>query len=142
MTEENYPEHHLDYRPPLSAIDLGKVVYNGTYAEIYNYARDEYMRSIGYPYSKFLNEDKKNFAVIEMNVKFRKPLHYDEETVIVSKVEKIGTKSIVFDQKIYKENMQILCNEAKFVMVCIGLSFKAEKIPEVLKNAFKNGPAV
>jgi acyl-CoA thioester hydrolase len=135
-----YPEHKIIFRPPLSHIDIGKVVYNGRYPEIYNYARDEYMRSIGYSYKKFNTEDEKNLAVIESNIKYRKPLLYDEETVIVSKVETIGSRSIIFRQKIYKDNMTTLANEARFVMVCIDTSFKASSIPEHVKKAFENGP--
>lgn len=136
----NYPEHKIIFRPPLSYIDIGKVVYNGRYPDIYNYARDEYMRSTGYSYSRLNQEDSKNLAVIEANIKYRKPLHYDEETIIVSTIDKIGSRSIVFDQKIYKDKMTLLCNEAKFVMVCIDSSFKASSIPEGLKKAFIHGP--
>jgi acyl-CoA thioester hydrolase len=135
-----YPEHKLIFRPPLSYIDLGKVVYNGRYPDIYNYARDEYMRSLGYPYTKLNNEDEKHLTVIEANIKFRKPLYYDEETTIVSRVEKIGSRSIVFDQRIYKDKMSTLANESKFIMVCIDNTFRSSSIPASLKKAFENGP--
>ncbi|MCB9481699.1 MAG: acyl-CoA thioesterase [Desulfobacteraceae bacterium] len=136
----NYPEHRLNFRPPLSYIDIGKVIYNSRYLDIYNYARDEYMRSIGYPYTKLNMEDDKHLAVVEANIKYRKPVHYDEETVIVSKIEKISSRTILFHQLMYKNNMSLLCNEAKFVMVCIDNSFKASSVPEGLKKAFENGP--
>ena len=135
-----YPEHKIIYRPPLSYIDIGKVVYNGRYSDIYNYARDEYMRSLGYPYAKFNQEDGRHLAVVEANIKYRLPLLYDEKTIIVSKVEKIGSRSIIFDQKIYKDNMNLLCNESKFIMVCIDNKFKASSIPDGLKQAFIHGP--
>jgi len=140
MASQNYPEHRLIFRPPLSYIDMGKVVYNARYLDIYNYARDEYMRSIGYSYIRLNQEDNKNLAVVEANIKYRKPLYYDEETVIVSKVEKIGFRSILFDQKIYKDTMNLLCNESKFIMVCIDSTFKTSSIPQALKQAFTNGP--
>jgi len=136
----NYPEHKIIFRPPLSYIDIGKVVYNGRYSDIYNYARDEYMRSTGYPYTKLNQQENKHLAVVEANIKYRLPLLYDEKTIIVSKVEKIGSRSILFDQKIYKNNMTLLCNESKFIMVCINNTFKASSIPETLKQAFIHGP--
>lgn len=135
-----YPEHKIIFRPPLSYIDLGKVVYNSRYLDIYNYARDEYMRSTGYPYTRLNREDNKHLAVVEANIKYRKPVHYDEETIIVSKIKKIGSRTIVFDQRIYKNNMSLLCNEAEFVMVCIDSLFKASSVPDVLKKAFEHGP--
>lgn len=137
---ENYKEHRLKYRPPLSYIDMGNVIYNGRYPDIYNYARDEYMRDIGYSYLHLNTSNHNHLAVVEVNIKYRYPIHYDEETIIVTKVKKIGSKSIIFDQKIYKNNMEILCNEAKYTLVCIGFGFTSEKIPQELREAIKNGP--
>ena len=136
----NYPEHKLFYRPPLSYIDIGRVVYNGRYADIYNYARDEYMRDIGFSYSSFNIKHEKHLAVVESNIKFSKPVFYDEETTIVSKVEKIGTRSIIFNQKIYTKEMKVVANESKVIMVCIDKRCKAASIPEALKKAFEKGP--
>jgi len=135
-----YSEHILIYRPPLSYIDPGQVVYNGRYLDIYNYVRDEYMRDIGYTYLKLNSENHMHLAVVEANLKFRMPLLYDEKTEIFTRVEKIGIKSINFSHKIYKDDRKVLCNEAKFTLVCIGASFKSEPLPEEFKQAIKRGP--
>ena len=137
----NYPSHKMNFRAPLNYIDLGGVIYNGRYADIYNQARDEYMRSTGYSYLKMSQESLKHLVVTEINMKFRKPVFYDEEITIVSTVKKINSKGIIFNQKIFKDDMQSLCNEAEFKMACIDYSFKTAKIPDKTVKAFENGPS-
>lgn len=139
MEKPYYPEHRITYRPPLSVIDIGGIIYNSRYLDIYNYARDEYMRSIGYPYSEMNASTEKHLAVVEANIKYRKPIYYDQESTIVSQVQKIRATSIVFNQQIFI-NSETLCNEATFIMVSVSKEFKPSNIPDKLKQAFLNGP--
>ena len=48
--------HVFSFRVPLSYIDIGGVIYNGQYLDIYNQARDEYLREIGFSYLKLIKE--------------------------------------------------------------------------------------
>ncbi len=130
-------EHVHHFRAPLSSIDIGGVIYNGKYLDIYNQARDEYLRDIGYPYTKLYKEEKCHLSVVEVNIKYLKPVNFDELIEIVTKIEKIGTTSLVFNQAIYKKERKQLCNTAKFIIVCTK-NRKSEPIPKELVIAMKS----
>ncbi|MCK5543068.1 MAG: thioesterase family protein, partial [Desulfobacterales bacterium] len=77
-------------------IDMAGVIYNGKYLDIYNQARDEYLRDVGLTSTRLYEDFKCFFAVVEANIKYKQPIHYDEIIEIVTKVSKIGGKSLVF----------------------------------------------
>ncbi|MEA2061725.1 MAG: thioesterase family protein [Thermodesulfobacteriota bacterium] len=68
------------------------------------------------------------------------PLYYDDRVKIKTQIEKIGTKSMIVHQFIYRENDKTLCNQARFVLVCVENGFQSTPIPSNLINAFQKGP--
>ncbi|MCK5311206.1 MAG: acyl-CoA thioesterase [Desulfobacteraceae bacterium] len=132
-----YPEHIFNFRVPLSYFDMAGVIYNGNYLDIYDQARDAYLRDIGFSYTKLYKEANCHLSVVEVNIKYRQPVYYDELIEIITKVKKIGTKSLIFDQMLYKEQRQQLCNTATFALVCTNSSRKPVSLPEELKAAIK-----
>jgi acyl-CoA thioester hydrolase len=130
------PEHTFGFRVPLSYIDMAGVIYNGNYLDIYDQARDAYLRDIGFSYIKLYEETGCHLSVVEVNIKYEKPIHYDELIEIITKVEKIGTKSLVFDQVIYKNQKELKCNTARFVVVCTKLR-KSAPLPEEFVSTIK-----
>ena len=132
-----YPEHVFNFRVPLSYFDIAGVIYNGNYLDIYDQARDAYLRDIGFSYTKLYKEAKCHLSVVEVNIKYRQPVYYDELIEIITKVKKIGTKSLIFDQVLYKEQRQQLCNTATFALVCTNSSRKPVSLSEELRAAIK-----
>jgi len=133
--DQDYPDHTFRFRVPLSYIDTGGVVYNGRYLDIYNQARDEQMRDIGYPYMTLVTQDRNHLTVVEANVQYKAPVFYDDVIDIVSRVEKIGSRSIIVNQAMYRQGEEQPCNQARFVMVCVGEGFKTCTIPAKLIHA-------
>ncbi len=138
---QTYPTHTFCFRVPLSLIDIGGVIYNGRYFDIYNQARDEHMRDCGYPYTRLGSEAGCHLAVLDASIQFKAPVFYDNLVEVVTKIEKIGTSSITFAHSMYKDSGGLLCNRARFVLVCTDKEFTPQKIPPALIRAYKNGPA-
>ena len=138
---KRYPSHVFPFRVPLSLIDTGGVIYNGRYFDIYNQARDEHMRDCGYPYALLNRETGCHLAVVDAAIQYKAPVFYDDLLEVVTDIDKIGTSSITFEQSMYKDNGGLLCNRARFVMVCTGEGFTPKKIPEALIRAYETGPA-
>ena len=138
---QKYPEHIFKFRVPISYIDLGGVIYNGRYLDIYNQARDEHMRDIGYTYMRLNTDEQYHLTVAQTNIQYKAPVFYDDNLNIVTRVEKIGSSSISFDQTIYKNSSNTFCNHARSVLVCIGTGFKPKPIPRALIDAYQNGPS-
>lgn len=84
------------------------VVYHGNYATYCEVARVEFFRQMGLPY-KELEEKGIMLPVIELNLKFLKPAHYDELLFIKTSIPEIpkGVR-IIFHYEIYNENQELL----------------------------------
>ncbi|MCF8044777.1 MAG: acyl-CoA thioesterase [Desulfarculaceae bacterium] len=138
---QTYPNHKFPFRVPLSLIDTGGVIYNGRYFDIYNQARDEHMRDCGYPYTRLNREAGFHLAVVDASIQYKAPVFYDDLIEVTTKIEKIGTSSITFEQSMHKGSRSLLCNRARFVLVCTGEGFAPREIPSGLVRAYINGPA-
>ena len=95
--------------------DKMNVVYHGNYAPYFETGRTEAIRGMGYTY-KDLEADGIIMPVVEMNVKFLRPAHYDEILTIKTFLKELPTDHrIEFHHEIYNERGKIL-TEGKVVL--------------------------
>ena len=81
--------------------------YYGSYAQYYEVGRVELLRSLGFSYKTIENM---GFAlpVINWNISYKKPAFYDDELTIKTMINKVPSKTIVFDYEIYNEANELL----------------------------------
>ena len=79
------------------------VVYYGNYAQYFEVGRVETIRSLGMSY-KGLEDMGVMLPVVEMNIKYLRPAHYDDVLNIQSTLKELPDKHIIeFHQDIYNE---------------------------------------
>jgi len=79
------------------------VVYYGNYAQYFEVGRVETIRSLGMSY-KGLEDMGVMLPVVEMNIKYLRPAHYDDLLNIQSTLKELPDKHIIeFHQDIYNE---------------------------------------
>ena len=79
------------------------VVYYGNYAQYFEVGRVETIRSLGMSY-KALEDMGVMLPVVEMNIKYLRPAHYDDVLNIQSTIKELPEKHIIeFHQEIYNE---------------------------------------
>ena len=111
-------------------------VYYGRYANFYEIARVELFRKLGFSY-KDLEDKGVGMPVIEMNSKFLLPVRYDEEVLIVTRIEDIPKSKISFTYKLFNSE-GLIVNEAKTVLTFIDLKRKKPvRIPSELMTIIK-----
>tara|TARA_B100000927_G_scaffold88749_1_gene71703 strand:+ start:478 stop:882 length:405 start_codon:yes stop_codon:yes gene_type:complete len=81
--------------------------YYGNYATYYEVARVEALRKLGISY-KQLEEKKYMMPVLDFTIKYIKPAYYDEELVILCKIETIPKFRIKFDYETYNEKKEMI----------------------------------
>ncbi len=115
-------------------VDQMGFVYYGNYPKFYEIARTETIRSLGISY-KEMEERGIMMPVVEINLHYKRPAHYDEVLSIHTFVKEIprGPK-ITFYHEIYNENGDLL-NEG-FVSLAFIRSddHKPCRIPDFLKE--------
>lgn len=131
MTDTGEPKvwHKTTLRVPLFEVDLGQAVYHGNYYHLFELAREEFLRDLGYPYRRFMDQ-RLHLAVVEAACAYRRSLHYDETIEVHTGIRWIRTRSLAFSQVIFRrEESVVLCTKATLNMVCVRFSGHPASLP-------------
>ncbi len=91
-------------------------LYYGNYAQYYEIGRVELIRSLGLSYKQMEEEWNIMMPVASMEVKYLRPVFYDQEITIRTIIRKLPEKFVIFECELYNEE-QKLVNVAK-VKLC------------------------
>jgi acyl-CoA thioester hydrolase len=118
-----------------SETDQMGFVYYGVYASYYEVGRVEAMRLLGCSY-KDAEDRGILMPVIEMNILYKKPAHYDDEITLITYLKQIPTGyRIKFDYECF-DNQKTLLNSGSVTLVFIDkASNKITRIPEWFESA-------
>lgn len=83
-----YPFRHR-LRARFAETDAMGVVHHAAYLPYLEAARVEYLRSLGHPYAE-LREEGTEFPVVEVAVRYRRPLHFDDLVDVNLRVASVG----------------------------------------------------
>jgi len=92
------------------------IVYHSNYLIWFEVGRSELFRDLNLPYTEFEKQGL-GLAVVEANCRYRKPTRYDDELVIVTKVESMTSRSVTFTYHVYRD--ETLVADGKTVHVFI-----------------------
>lgn len=113
--------------------DAGGVVYHGEYLRFWERARTEFLRHKGFSHQDLANlDDKLLFVVRKMTVDYLKPLFLDDYIYATAQIIKKGNASVVFEQKIMRDNELVAI--AQTVCVSIGEDKKPKSSKHILNE--------
>ncbi len=124
--------HKTPLRVPLYEVDLGQAVYHGNYFHLLELGRELYLRNVGYPYKRFMDQSL-HLTIVELKCNYRKSLRYDDEIEVHSAVSWWKSRSLAFEQEIrrFGAGGEIeLCFKATVNMVCVRFSGQPTVIPK------------
>lgn len=128
-------------RVPLYEVDLGQAVYHGNYFHLLELGREAFLRDLGYPYRRFM-EQELHLTIVEASCSYRRPLLYDDLIEIRTRVEGWRSRSLAFSQVIYRHEDPgglVLCTEATLKMVCVRFSGQSTLLPIAFVDILKTG---
>lgn len=101
-------EYSTTVRVRYAEADPMNVVYYGNYAQYFEVARVESLRSLGISY-KTIEDMGIMLPVVELNIKYLRPAKYDDLLTIKSCIKTLPMDHrIQFDQEIYNEEGKLL----------------------------------
>lgn len=119
-----------------SETDQMGFVYYGNYAQYYEVARVEALRSIGTSY-KALEDSGIMMPVVHLNVAYKRPAHYDDELIIITKICKKPTIKMEFSYEVYSNGN--LINTAETILVFVDKkTMKPCHCPQWFSDLFLN----
>ncbi|MFH0860373.1 MAG: thioesterase family protein [Candidatus Altiarchaeota archaeon] len=133
--KEFVTEHRVRY----ADTDKSGRGYYAAYLRWFEIGRIEAIRSLGIIYSEL---EKQGFfaPVVELNVNYKHPVEYDEELLLETNIEKVGTTSIKLGYLLYRKKDSLLLAQASTTHVIVGRSGRPRRIPESIKKLLKEKP--
>ncbi|TRX56370.1 tol-pal system-associated acyl-CoA thioesterase [Thalassomonas sp. M1454] len=114
--------------------DAGGIVYYANYLKFAERARTEWLRSLGINQSYFL-EQNFGFVVRKVEMDNKASAKLDDLLTIHSKITKTKRASLVFNQQIFNQHSQLLC-EVSVLVASVNLKLaKPCAIPENILGA-------
>ncbi len=113
-----------------SETDQMGIVYHSNYLVWFEVGRAELFRGLDLPYTK-IDEQGLGLAIIEANCHYRQPARYDDDLVIITRLDHISARSVRFYYRIYRE--ETLLAEGKTVHVFIN---KEGRLADVRRYVF------
>lgn len=100
--------HSTTLRIRYAETDQMNIVYYGNYAQFFEVGRAECIRELGFTYKK-MEEMGIHMPVVEMQVRFLRPAHYDDLITIKTILKELPTDySISFHNEVYNEQNKLL----------------------------------
>lgn len=82
-------------------------LYYGRYADLYEIGRVEMLRSLGITYREMEEERGIMLPVKSLQMRFVRPLRYDELATIRTTLRELPNKDIVFHVEVFNEKMKL-----------------------------------
>ncbi|WP_069660120.1 acyl-CoA thioesterase [Arcticibacter eurypsychrophilus] len=117
-------------------VDQMGYMYYGNYAQFYEVARVDMLRTVGMTY-RYLEELGIMMPVLDMQCKFFKPAHYDEELTIKTTLAKMPGVRIHFKYEFYNESGEFI-HVGETTLVFVDMKRMRPCLPpEIFQNRLK-----
>ena len=123
----------IEIRPRYGEVDQMGYVYHANYVSFCHQARTELLRKFGINDS-VLEENEIMLPVIEMNLKYLKPAHYDERLTITTTIKEMPVVRFRFEFEITNEKQEKICQATSTVVFVERKTRKPIKIPDLVEN--------
>jgi acyl-CoA thioester hydrolase len=124
-------------RPRYGEVDQMGYVYHANYVDYCHFARTELMRSFGIN-DKVLEENGIMMPVIEMNLKYKKPVGYDDEVRIITRVHNMPDTRMKFDFRFENSKGETVCMANTTVVFVDSSNRKPKRVPAMVSEALQS----
>lgn len=114
-------------------VDKMGYVYHGNYAKYFHISRTKLLRKFGIN-DKKLESQNIIMPVIEMNIRYNKPIFYDDLIKIKTTLKELSGIRLIFDHLVYNPNNEII-NKGKSTLVFV--DHKTQKVMRIPEKIFK-----
>lgn len=99
--------------------DQGRVVHHASYLRYLEAARIEHMRASGLDYKSFEFDQKLALPVVEANLRYKLPAHFDDLLVLRTWISSVNRAKVRFDSLILRDDK--LLTTASIALCCVKL---------------------
>jgi acyl-CoA thioester hydrolase len=119
--------------------DAGGIVYHASYLRFMERARSEWLRAAGIDQSALKSAEQLQFAVVDMQIEWRRPARYDELLTVTAAIAERSRASFSFAQDVLRE-AELLVSATVRVAALDSATLKPRRLPEGLIAACQRSP--
>jgi acyl-CoA thioester hydrolase len=122
--------HRIPLRAYYADTDAAGVVYYGNYMRFIEIGRTEMLRQRGIDLGWLRDEFKINFAVTDLHARYRRPVKYNDQIVVETRITKVATRGLSLEQDILVEGNPEPVTRFEVELISIGPDFKPVRLPQ------------
>jgi acyl-CoA thioester hydrolase len=131
--------HRHTHRIIFGDVDPMGYAYYANYLRWFEIGRAELMRAAGYPYLR-LEDNGFHFPVTEAGCRYLRPIKYDDQIVIETRISELGRVRIRFDYRILAPEDDAALAEGFTIHACLDQQGKMVRMPVDLKESLGQAP--
>ena len=126
-------EHTIEIKIRYDEVDKMGYVYHGNYARYFHISRTELLRTVDLC-DKTLEEHNILLPVIEMNIRYLKPIFYDEVIKISTRLLKTSYIKLFFEHRVFNTKSELI-NRGTSTLALVDLdSRKPIRMPDFIRT--------
>ena len=95
-------EHHFALTVYFEDTDAYGIVYYANYLKFMERARSDFIRAVGVDQAAELRRSGSAYAVVEVEVKYRRPARLGDDLLVISKVHQVRASSVHIQQRVMR----------------------------------------
>jgi len=117
--------------PRYAETDKGGVIHHSVYPVWFEMGRTELLRANGVAY-KDLEAAGVFFVVAQLNIKFRRPVQYDEQLLLETTCSAVSAAKVEHIYKLTRRSDCVILAEGGSVLACVNEKGKVRRVPEFM----------
>ena len=100
-------EHHFALTVYFEDTDAYGIVYYANYLKFMERARSDFIRAVGVDQAAELRSNGSAYAVVEVDIKYRRPARLGDDLRILSTVDQVRASSVLIHQRVMRGEEQL-----------------------------------
>jgi acyl-CoA thioester hydrolase len=100
-------EHHFALTVYFEDTDAYGIVYYANYLKFMERARSDFVRAVGVDQAAELRSSGSAYAVVEVDIKYRRPARLGDDLRILSTVDQVRASSVLIHQRVMRGEEQL-----------------------------------
>jgi acyl-CoA thioester hydrolase len=100
-------EHHFALTVYFEDTDAYGIVYYANYLKFMERARSDFIRAVGVNQAAELRSSGSAYAVVEVDIKYRKPARLSDDLLVISTVDQVRASSVLIHQRVMRGKEQL-----------------------------------
>jgi acyl-CoA thioester hydrolase len=139
-SDDGRPVVETRFRVRFHETDAMGIVHHAAYINWFEEGRSSYTRAIGYPYSQ-LEREGVSLAVAEVSARYHRPAHYDDEVIVATCLEQLGSRGMTFAYEIRRASDGELLVSGHTSHISVNREGRVIRLPDRVRERYSGGRA-